>query len=320
MLRDIRFRSVCEHHLLPFRGHAHIAYLPGEQVVGLGALPKVVDILASRPQVQERLGEQIADMIAASLDARGVLVVLDAAHECVTMRGGRQPDASTVTIAARGELAEPAARAELDRAASGRVARMTTLIMGIVNVTPDSFSDGGRYLDADAAIAHGLAAARGRAPNLLDVGGESTRPGAERVAAARGAGARAAGRAGARRSGRRRQHRHDERLHRARRGRGGRAHRQRRLGRARRPRHARRRSPATDADVVLGHWRGPSADMYARAEYADVVAEVLAELGERVDAAAAAGIPPGPRHRRSGHRLRQEGRAELGGPARACRG
>ncbi|WP_203581868.1 GTP cyclohydrolase I [Microbacterium hibisci] len=113
ILRDIIFRSVCEHHLLPFRGHAHLAYLPGEQVVGLGALPKVVEILSSRPQVQERLGEQIADVIAASLDARGVLVVLDATHECVTMRGGRQPDASTVTIAARGELAESAARAEL---------------------------------------------------------------------------------------------------------------------------------------------------------------------------------------------------------------
>jgi GTP cyclohydrolase I len=113
MMRDIRFRSVCEHHLLPFRGHAHIAYLPGEQVVGLGALPKVVDILSSRPQVQERLGEQIADVIAGSLDTRGVLIVLEATHECVTMRGGRQADASTVTIAARGELADPAARAEL---------------------------------------------------------------------------------------------------------------------------------------------------------------------------------------------------------------
>lgn len=113
MMRGIRFRSVCEHHLLPFRGHAHIAYLPGEQVVGLGALPKVVDILSSRPQVQERLGEQIADVIAASLDTRGVLIVLDATHECVTMRGGQQADASTVTIAARGELAEPTARAEL---------------------------------------------------------------------------------------------------------------------------------------------------------------------------------------------------------------
>lgn len=113
VLRDIRFRSVCEHHLLPFAGRAHIAYLPGEQVVGLGALPKVVDIIAARPQVQERLGEQIADAIAGALDARGVLVVLDAVHECVTMRGGRQPDAGAVTVAARGDLAEPAARAEI---------------------------------------------------------------------------------------------------------------------------------------------------------------------------------------------------------------
>ncbi|MFT4282146.1 GTP cyclohydrolase I [Microbacterium sp.] len=119
MLRDIRFRSVCEHHLLPFAGHAHIAYLPGEQVVGLGALPRVVDVLAARPQVQERLGEQIADVIAGSLDTRGVVVVLDATHECVTMRGGRQPDASTVTVAARGELAEPAARSEIMLLLSG---------------------------------------------------------------------------------------------------------------------------------------------------------------------------------------------------------
>lgn len=121
LLRDIRFRSVCEHHLLPFAGRAHIAYLPGEQVVGLGALPRVVDILASRPQVQERLGEQIADTIAGSLDARGVLVVLSAHHECVTMRGGRQPDAATVTIAARGELADTAARAEIMMLLSGHV-------------------------------------------------------------------------------------------------------------------------------------------------------------------------------------------------------
>ncbi|HWI31100.1 MAG TPA: GTP cyclohydrolase I [Microbacterium sp.] len=113
MLRDIAFRSVCEHHLLPFIGRAHIAYLPGEQVVGLGALPRVVDVLASRPQVQERLGEQIADTIADALDARGVLVVLEAVHGCVTTRGNRQPDSSTVTIAARGELADAAARAEL---------------------------------------------------------------------------------------------------------------------------------------------------------------------------------------------------------------
>ena len=120
LLRDVRFRSVCEHHLLPFIGMAHIAYLPGEQVVGLGALPRVVDALASRPQVQERLGEQIADAIGSRIDARGVLVVLDAVHGCVTSRGERQPEASTVTIAARGELAEPAARAELIALITGR--------------------------------------------------------------------------------------------------------------------------------------------------------------------------------------------------------
>ncbi|MFE6735347.1 GTP cyclohydrolase I [Microbacterium sp. NPDC057650] len=113
LLRGIRFRSVCEHHLLPFAGHAHIAYLPGEQVVGLGALVKVVEILSARPQVQERLGEQIADTIAEHLDARGVLVVMDATHGCVTMRGGRQPEASTLTIAARGAYTDPVARTEL---------------------------------------------------------------------------------------------------------------------------------------------------------------------------------------------------------------
>lgn len=113
LLRNVRFRSVCEHHLLPFAGHAHIAYLPGEQVVGLGALVRVVETLATRPQVQERLGEQIADTIAEHLDTAGVLVVLDAVHGCVTMRGGRQLDASTVTLAARGAYTDPAARAEL---------------------------------------------------------------------------------------------------------------------------------------------------------------------------------------------------------------
>ncbi len=122
MLRGIRFRSMCEHHLLPFRGRAHLAYLPGERVVGLGALPRVVDVLAARPQVQERLGEQIADTVAGALDARGVLVVLEAQHECVTMRGGRQPDAETLTIAARGALAEPAARAEIIALLTGAAA------------------------------------------------------------------------------------------------------------------------------------------------------------------------------------------------------
>ena len=113
LLRDIAFRSICEHHLLPFAGRAHLAYLPAELVVGLGALARVVDVLAARPQVQERLGEQIAETIASALAARGALVVLDARHQCLTMRGERRPQASTVTIAARGELADPTARAEL---------------------------------------------------------------------------------------------------------------------------------------------------------------------------------------------------------------
>ncbi|MCD5346144.1 GTP cyclohydrolase I [Agromyces sp. H3Y2-19a] len=113
VLRDLAFRSVCEHHLLPFVGTAHVAYLPGERVVGLGRIPAVVDTLARRPQLQERLTEEIADTLVAGLDPKGVLVVLDAQHRCVTTRGSRQERSSTVTIASRGALAEPAARAEI---------------------------------------------------------------------------------------------------------------------------------------------------------------------------------------------------------------
>lgn len=113
LLRDISLRSVCEHHLLPFRGRAHVAYRPGERVVGLSAIPRVVGALAARPQVQERLGEQIAAALEAGLAPRGVLVVLEASHGCVSDRGVREADAETVTIAALGELADPAARAEI---------------------------------------------------------------------------------------------------------------------------------------------------------------------------------------------------------------
>ncbi|MFF2387877.1 GTP cyclohydrolase I [Agromyces sp. NPDC058104] len=113
ILRDLAFRSVCEHHLLPFVGTAHVAYLPGEKVVGLGRIPAVVDTLARRPQLQERLAEEIADALVAGLDPKGVLVVLDAQHRCVTTRGSRQERSSTVTIASRGALAEPAGRAEI---------------------------------------------------------------------------------------------------------------------------------------------------------------------------------------------------------------
>lgn len=113
VLRDLSFRSVCEHHLLPFVGTAHVAYLPGERVVGLGKIPAVIDTLAARPQLQERLAEEIADTLVAGLDPKGVLVVLDAQHRCVTTRGARQERSSTITIASRGSLAEPAARAEI---------------------------------------------------------------------------------------------------------------------------------------------------------------------------------------------------------------
>lgn len=112
ILRDIELRSMCEHHLLPFRGRAHIAYRPRGRVVGLSALPRVVATLAARPQVQERLGQQIVDALDAGLDPEGVLVVLEASHGCVADRGVRQADAVTVTVAASGALARPEARGE----------------------------------------------------------------------------------------------------------------------------------------------------------------------------------------------------------------
>ena len=113
LLRDIAFRSICEHHLLPFVGVAHVAYLPNERVVGLGRIPRVVETLASRPQLQERLTEEIADTLQDGLGARGVLVILDAQHQCVSARGVRQTESTTVTVASRGELADPVARAGL---------------------------------------------------------------------------------------------------------------------------------------------------------------------------------------------------------------
>ncbi|MDN4616376.1 GTP cyclohydrolase I FolE [Leifsonia sp. F6_8S_P_1B] len=122
LLRDIAFRSVCEHHLLPFLGVAHVAYLPGEAVVGLGRIPRVIETLAARPQIQERLTEQIADTIEQGAGARGVLVVLDASHTCVTTRGARQTGSTTVTVASRGAFTDPAARAELMALISGGAA------------------------------------------------------------------------------------------------------------------------------------------------------------------------------------------------------
>ncbi|MFM6940089.1 MAG: GTP cyclohydrolase I FolE [Rhodoluna sp.] len=113
ILKDIDFVSICEHHLLPFTGVAHIAYLPTDRVVGLGRLPKLVEIIAARPQLQENLTAQIADALEEGLGTKGVVVVIEARHHCVVSRGARQPEANTVTMATRGFYSEPVARAEV---------------------------------------------------------------------------------------------------------------------------------------------------------------------------------------------------------------
>lgn len=113
VLRDISLRSVCEHHLLPFRGRVHVAYRPGDRVAGLGSIPRVVGTLAARPQLQERLGEQIAETLQQGLDAEGVLVVIEASHGCVSDRGSQQAEARVISLASRGVLANPVERAEV---------------------------------------------------------------------------------------------------------------------------------------------------------------------------------------------------------------
>ena len=104
MVRDIPFYSVCEHHLVPMLGKAHVAYIPNEegQITGLSKIARVVDIVSKRPQVQERITTQIADAIEKALAPRGVLVVIEAEHLCMTMRGVRKPGSETVTSAVRG--------------------------------------------------------------------------------------------------------------------------------------------------------------------------------------------------------------------------
>ena len=104
MVRDIAVASVCEHHLIPFIGKAHVAYIPGSdgRITGLSKLARLADAYAKRPQVQERLTAQIADEIDRSLSPRGVMVVIEAEHLCMTMRGVRKPGATTVTSAVRG--------------------------------------------------------------------------------------------------------------------------------------------------------------------------------------------------------------------------
>jgi GTP cyclohydrolase I len=113
LVKDIEFASCCEHHLLPFTGKAHIGYLPDGRVVGLSKLARVVDAVARRPQVQERMTEALADLIMNEVNPRGVAVIVEASHSCMTIRGVRKPGSMTTTSAVRGILkTNPATRAE----------------------------------------------------------------------------------------------------------------------------------------------------------------------------------------------------------------
>jgi len=102
LVKDISFHSMCEHHMLPFMGKAHIGYAPHGKVIGLSKLARVVDIVARRPQVQERMTEQIADLLMEELGAKGVAVVIEATHTCMTIRGVRKPGSLCVTSAMKG--------------------------------------------------------------------------------------------------------------------------------------------------------------------------------------------------------------------------
>ena len=114
IVKDIPFYSTCEHHLLPFHGHAHVAYIPNSdgKVTGLSKIARLVDGYARRPQVQERITTQVAEAIESRLGARGVLVVIEAEHMCMSMRGINKPGSRTVTSAVRGVLRSQATRSE----------------------------------------------------------------------------------------------------------------------------------------------------------------------------------------------------------------
>lgn len=102
LVRDISFTSMCEHHLLPFTGRAHIGYLPDGRVLGLSKLGRIVEVVSHRPQVQERMTEQLADLLVEDLGAKGVAVVVEASHSCMTIRGIRKPGSLCVTSAMKG--------------------------------------------------------------------------------------------------------------------------------------------------------------------------------------------------------------------------
>ena len=109
LVRDVEFHSLCEHHILPFFGRVHVAYLPGEKIIGLSKIPRIVDLYARRLQVQERITEQVADALVKLLEPRGVIVVAEARHMCMAMRGVEKQHAQTATRALRGLYAHDAA-------------------------------------------------------------------------------------------------------------------------------------------------------------------------------------------------------------------
>ena len=298
LVRDIELWSMCEHHLVPFTGVAHVGYIPAEtgKITGLSKLARLVDVFAKRPQVQERLTTQVADALMEILEPRGVIVVIEAEHLCMTMRGVRKAGRPHHHVGGARHHAQR--RHALRGDGADPLPPMTApatrpLVMGIVNVTPDSFSDGGLYADTASALAHGRELLA-QGADVLDVGGESTRPGATRpvvaeeldrvvpvisglaalgavvsvdtmraevAAAALDAGARIVNDVS-----------------------GGLA------------------DPAildvvagSDATYVAMHWRAHSDRMADFATYdgpGGVVAAVVDELGERLDAATAAGIDP----------------------------
>ena len=153
LVKDIELWSMCEHHLVPFTGVAHVGYIPNEngRITGLSKLARLVDVYAKRPQVQERLTTQVADAMMEILEARGAIVVIEAEHLCMTMRGVRKPGSKTVTSAVRGTMHNAATRAEamslITPAAADLAARATSRTRrrrrpGSVVCTPDRYVAG----------------------------------------------------------------------------------------------------------------------------------------------------------------------------------
>lgn len=158
LVKEIPLYSTCEHHLVSFHGVAHVGYIPGDdgRITGLSKLARVVDLYAKRPQVQERLTGQVADALMRKLNPRGVIVVVEAEHLCMAMRGAQaRCDHHDVGGARSVQIRQRVARRS-PGTHPAQVNPTCAQVVGVVNVTADSFSDGGRYLNPDRAVEHGL--------------------------------------------------------------------------------------------------------------------------------------------------------------------